>query len=109
VIGPDERFRTSVRFVNASESELGTVFLSMGLDGSFDLRIGGAKHAGLGRARFIPRSATLRRGGYTTPRATRLDEQATRTLVTDCLGKRILAAKAEGVLDVLRHALGRGA
>ncbi|GAB4195472.1 MAG: hypothetical protein OHK0013_01650 [Sandaracinaceae bacterium] len=108
VLASREVLRTNLRFVNVTESELGTVLLAMGLDGSFYLRLGGGKHAGLGRVRFEPVSAVLRRG-YAAPTGERLDAASAKTFVARCLEKPVLADKAQGVIDTLRQVLGRSA
>lgn len=59
VITPGATFRSAVLVEHATEAELGALFLSLGLDGTFFPRIGGGKHGGLGAVRFTPTALRL--------------------------------------------------
>ncbi|MBX3249958.1 MAG: hypothetical protein KF901_22460 [Myxococcales bacterium] len=107
VIPSGERFRTRLHLVNVSDAELGAVLTCLGLDGTFNLRVGGGKFAGLGRVRCEAVEAWVRRG-YESPRAERLDRTKTRELVRVAIEKRTLANGHERPLEVLRQALGGG-
>lgn len=105
VIGPGERFATRLHLVNVEIEELGAVLTCLGLDGTFHLRVGGGKFAGLGRVRIEPTGASLRRG-YEGPHAQRLDAEATKKLVAEAIAKRRLAKDADAPLQAIRRELG---
>ena len=58
VLAPHSKLNGALVFENASEDELGLLFLSMGMDGSFTPRFGGGKHGGIGAVRFSAQSLT---------------------------------------------------
>lgn len=106
VIAKGERFDTRLHLVNVAIEELGAVLTCLGMDGTFHLRVGGGKFAGLGRIRVTATGASLRRG-YETPKPERLGAEAARELVREAIAERRLARDAEqGVLPSIRQVLG---
>ncbi|MBX3274759.1 MAG: hypothetical protein KF729_31125 [Sandaracinaceae bacterium] len=105
VTAPKERFGTRLHLVNVAMGELGAVLTCLGMDGTFLLRVGGGKFAGLGRVRVEAVGGSIRRG-YERPRPERLDAEAARKLVAEALAKRTLAKDAEQPLRLIRQALG---
>lgn len=108
VVDRGTRFDTRLHLVNVSLAEMGLVLLCLGVDGSFELRIGGGKFAGLGRVRATVTGAKLRRD-YRKADPEVLDAEATRELVEKALEKPLLSKEAEAPLVILRRTLGRGA
>lgn len=74
-VAPGETLRGCMHITNITEVELGLVLLAMGCDGSFSLRLGGGKFAGLGRVHCSVEGARLR-NGYQSPTPTVLARDA---------------------------------
>ncbi len=101
-------FRTKFHADNLTRSELGLVLLSAGVDGSFRLRVGGARFAACGRVRVEVEGARLRRG-YRSPRPEVLARDAAVSVAREAmaLSEREVNANGGGiVLDKLRAVLG---
>lgn len=107
VIPQGERFHTRMHFVNVVLGELGAILTCLGLDGTFHLRVGGGKFAGLGRVRVAVTGGSLR-NGYAQPRPERLDAEAATAFATRALEQRTFAPGFEQPLEQIRRALGGG-
>lgn len=105
VIPRGERFRTRLHLVNVTPGELGAILTCLGLDGTFFLRVGGGKFAGLGRVRAEVTGAALR-SGYEQPGVQRLDAASARALAEMAIEQRTLAKDFEQPLEQIRRALG---
>lgn len=66
VIPRNAKLRCRMTVTNVSTEELGLVMLAAGVDGTFRLRLGGGKFAGLGRVAVTPTAASFR-GDYSGP------------------------------------------
>jgi len=62
-IPPNRRLAGHIDFEDLSAKELGVLFFSLGLDGSFCLKIGGGKPACLGAVVFAPQEVTVHTEG----------------------------------------------
>lgn len=100
------RFRTQLHFVNLTEPELGLVLLCLGIDGTFEIRVGGGKFAGLGRVR-VEVGGARKRQSYREPRAERLDASQAGTWATALLSTPLLSPSATEQLAIIRRTLGR--
>jgi len=105
IVPRGEVFRSRLHLTNVTEPELGVVLLSLGVDRTFALRLGGGKFAGLGRVAVRVHGGTIRRG-YDDPVPIRLDEAGAQALVESCLASP-LGAEGYGVaLETVRQTLG---
>jgi CRISPR/Cas system CSM-associated protein Csm3 (group 7 of RAMP superfamily) len=95
-----------MQFLNMSEAELGLVFLALGLDQSFCLRVGGGKFGGLGRVRVTAPRVSLRKG-YRSPAPSVLEGSSATGIVTRTAGaaEKGMDQRARGVLTTLRNTL----
>jgi len=96
-------FSCRMTLTNVSEREMGLVLLSAGADGTFRLRIGGGKFAGLGRVKVSVAAGWLRRG-YDIP-AERLDASAARQCVEQSIRAFPVSAETARVLETLRSVM----
>lgn len=61
VINQNATFEFVLTFQNLADWELGLIFLAMGLDNTFHLKLGGAKPRCYGSIRFLPKEGYLRK------------------------------------------------
>lgn len=101
VVAPGIPFHAELLLANVTEAELGLVLLALGVDGTFNPRIGGGKYAGLGRVRVTAVGGRIRRG-YRQPRAERLDEERAKALGAAALEAYRPPEDGKPALDLLR-------
>ncbi|MCS6799144.1 MAG: RAMP superfamily CRISPR-associated protein [Myxococcota bacterium] len=105
VVAPGSRFDGELAVRNVTRSELGLVALCMGLDGTFHLRVGGGKFAGLGRVKCVVRGARVR--DAVKRRAERKTGEEAAKFVGECIRAfRPPTQAAEETLRVVREVLG---
>lgn len=99
------QFVTRLTMMNIDERELGTLALSLGLDGTFCLRIGGGKYHGLGRVEVQVESLRIRQGGSRAWRT--LEGDALRAEIERLLPMAAVAAGHRAALDLFRRQMPR--
>lgn len=104
-----KKYRTQMTFEQLGKDDLGTIFLSMGLDGTFFPKLGGGKFAGLGSVRFVPKSISLI-GAKSYHSILTGETMDTEVFIRDCISSAMHSLPPEGrhALEVIRIQLTRG-